>query len=154
MATRTDAQSVQCAECGQYIDPFKSFVCKSCRRKPLCLEHRDRGMRGMCQKCANRERRKQLHDLQAGVKSMKAFLRFIEFLFLVFAVLFSTQRFVPDALPEYIAQNPIVKYIYVPGILCMVGLVVVYFIYLSQKKAVNDLEAEISMPASFAPRIR
>jgi len=85
---------------------------------------------------------------------MKAFLRFIEFLFLVFAVLFSTQRFVPDALPEYIAQNPIVKYIYVPGILCMVGLVVVYFIYLSQKKAVNDLEAEISMPASFAPRIR
>jgi hypothetical protein len=154
MATKPQQESVQCAECGQYIDPFRGFVCKSCKRRPLCQEHRDPKMRGMCLKCANRLRRKQLQDLKSGVKSMKTFLRFIQFLFLVFAVVFVFQRFMPESIPSYIAENVVFKYIFIPGILSAVGFVVVYFIYLGQKKTVGELEAEISVPTSFAPRVR
>jgi hypothetical protein len=154
MGDMSQRESVQCAECGQYIDPFRGYVCKSCRRRPLCREHMDPKMRGICQKCANRTRRKQLGDLKAGAKGMKSFLRFLEFLFLVFAVLFAAQRLVPDAIPAYIAQNVAFKYIYIPGILSMVGFVVVYFLYLGQKRAVSELEDELKVLPSLVPKFR
>jgi hypothetical protein len=114
----------------------------------------DPGMRGMCLKCANRLRRKQLNDLRAGLRSMKGFLRFIQFIFLVSAVLFVAQRLIPEAIPGYIAENIVFRYIYIPSVLSAVGFVVVYFLYLGQKNSVKELESEISGPQSMAPRIR
>lgn len=154
MATKPQQADVQCVECGQYIEPFRSFICKSCKRRPLCREHRDPNMRGMCVKCANTLRRNRLNDLKSGLRSMKGFLRFLEFLFLVSAVMFAGQRLMPEIMPAYISENIVFRYSYVPGILSALGFVVVYFIYMGQKNSVKELESEINGAQKFVPRMR
>ncbi len=154
MATKPQRADVQCVECGQYIEPFRSFICKSCKRRPLCLEHRDSNIRGMCVKCANTIRRNRLNDLKSGLRGMKSFLRFLQFLFLVSAILFTGQRLMPDIFPAFISNNIVFIHIYIVGILSAVFFVVVYFIYLGQKNSMKELESEISGLKSFSSRAR
>ncbi len=145
---------VQCVECEQHIDPFAGFICKSCKRRPLCQDHGDPQQRGFCIKCANRMRRRKLNDLKGGLKSMKGFLRLLQFVFLVFAVLFVTQRLMPEVAPAFIWDNFFAKHLYVWGVLSAVGFVAIYIVYLGQKSSIKNLEFEIAGSGSLAQRIR
>lgn len=138
------------------MDPFAAFICKSCRKKPLCPTHRDEEYRGVCIRCASTLRAKKLADLRAGLSSIKAFLRLMQFLFLLFAVMFIVERLMPGMAPEFLLENFLVKYLYVWGALSALGFVVMYVVYLGQKSSVSRLETEISgkRTAAFVHRAR
>jgi len=74
--------------------------------------------------------------------------------FLVFAVLFATQRLLPEVAPAFIWDNFFAKYLYVWGVLSAVGFVAIYLVYLGQKSSIKNLESEIAGSGSLAQRIR
>lgn len=145
---------MQCVECGRYIEPLRSFICKSCKRRPLCREHKDPKMLGLCVKCANTIRRDRVDDLKSGLRSMKGFLRFLQFIFLASSILFAVQRLMPEIIPAYISENIVFLHVYIIGIVSAVLFVVVYFIYLGQKNSMRELESEIVGPGGLAQRTR
>lgn len=151
MSESSHRAEVQCVECEQFMDPFATFICRSCKRRPLCPTHQDSEFRGLCSTCANGVRRKKLAELQSGLKSLKGFLRLLEFLFIVIAIIFTAQRLMPDLSPPFIWDNFFVKHLYIWGALSAAGFVVLYLVYLGQKNSVRNLMSELD---SAVPAVR
>lgn len=143
MPLPSEKAEVQCVECGQYMNQFAAFICKSCRRKPLCPTHKDEEYRGLCARCAGAMRIKKLAEMREGLRSIKGFLRLLQFVFLLFSIIFIAKQLIPGLTPPYILDNFFVDYLYIWGSLSAVGFVAMYIIYLSQKGSVNRLETEI-----------
>ncbi len=145
---------VQCAQCGRYIDPFASFVCKGCRRRPLCMEHQDPQYR-VCLRCAKGIRGRKLREARSGLRSAHSFMRFSQFLFIVLALIFGAQRLLPDLSPDFVWNNFFVKHIVLWIALSAAAMVLTFVLYLLQRGRVRALEAEIGSSAvAYAHRIR
>lgn len=95
-------KSVQCVLCGQYTD--RTFVCHRCRRRPICVMHRDPGL-GFCVHCAAEIKTEKLNDLRPVATGLSVMMNLFEFVFVVAAMFFAAMSFIPDYMPHYLKDN-------------------------------------------------
>jgi hypothetical protein len=142
MSEERGRDTVKCLYCERYVDAGKTFSCRRCRKKPICLDHRDREY-GVCSGCAAEARIVRYRDLLGQEKSLRSFLRLSQFVFMVGAFLFAAKRFFAEHLPAYIAENPFLQYPLIFGGTAVAGIVFCYACLSSQKGKLAQVEQEI-----------
>lgn len=131
-------KSVQCVVCGQYSD--RTFVCNRCRRRPICVTHRDTKL-GFCLHCAAEIKTEKLNTLRPVATSLSVIMNLLEFIFIVTAIFFAALRFIPGYVPPYLKDNIFANNLYLWGGLSAVGtalLCIAAFIVNRQIRSIHE----------------
>lgn len=132
----------RCPVCEVYMNKKEGFICKTCKRGPLCQKHKVAGS-SECASCVYDRRRKALLLLKEQEINLKSFLRLLQFLFLVFAVFFISLRSGLGDTVEILQYSFIADSLLYLGGMAVVGYIVFYFILYIQRGKIQEIEAEI-----------
>ena len=133
---------LRCPVCEVYMKKTEGFICSTCKRGPLCKQHKVIGS-GECASCVYDRRRKVLLLHKEQEMNLISFLRLLQFLFLVFAVFFIALRAGLGDTVEILQSSYITDGLLYLGGIAVFGSIVFYFILLNQRGKVREVEAEM-----------
>lgn len=130
-------KTVQCVLCGKYSD--RTFACNKCRKRPLCLTHRDPKL-GFCVHCAAEIKTEQLNTLRPVATSLSVFIKLLEFIFVIAAIFFAAQRFIPGYIPPYLEDNVFTDHLHFWGWVSGAGIVLIWAALFIIKRKMRGIE--------------
>ena len=135
---------IRCPVCEDYFTAGEGFSCPSCRRGPLCKKHRLYG-RKECVSCTVDLRLQELRSLREQVQNIGHFIRFLQFIVLVIGVYFTAfkYRLLKEIDLAFLEKNVLAQNLVPVGAGVLVLLGIFYFVLLSQKQKVGEIESEI-----------
>ena len=139
-----EGKAVTCVICGKQTESQKTFVCKRCKKAPLCFEHRDREYR-VCSGCAAEERLTLYHNLITQKKNVKSFLRLMQFILTLVVIFYGVKRFLYDLVPDFLRVNVFFGYLILWGGISLTGVALCYMILISQRQKIRELEDKIQL---------
>jgi len=137
-----EAKAVSCVICGKQTESQKTFVCKRCRKAPLCLEHMDREYK-VCSGCAAEERLTLYQNLATQERNVKSFLRLMQFILTLVVIFYGVKRFFYELVPDPLKVNVFFDYLFLWGGVSLAGLVLCYIILISQEQKIREIEDKI-----------
>ena len=147
------AKTVSCVICGKETETQKTFVCKRCRKAPLCYEHLDREYKA-CSACAAEERLTLYHNLTIQQGNMKSFLRLTQFIFSLTVIFYGIKRFFYEWVPDFLKVNVFVDYLFLWGGISLAGMALSYVILISQGQKIREMEDKIQDHKAYTKYLR
>jgi hypothetical protein len=142
-----------CVICGKQTEGQKTFVCKRCRKSPLCFEHMDREYK-VCSACAAEERLTLYHNLTMQKRNVKSFLRLMQFILTLVVIFYGVKRFVYELVPDFLKVNVFFDYLILWGGVSLAGLVLCYIIQISQRQKIREIEDKIQDHKAYTKYLR
>ena len=134
---------LECPICGTYLKKNEGFTCPKCRRGPFCRTHRLPGERA-CPGCVLEIKSREISALRSQEKSLRGFSLFLQFFFLVFAVLYVSDKIGFGKYLEMLIINIIVDYSLYIGLVALLGSLIFYILLRAQKSRIMELESQVS----------
>jgi len=137
-----EGKRVTCVICGKQTASQKTFVCKRCKKAPLCIEHMDREYK-TCLGCAAEERLTLYHDLTVQTRNVTSFLRLTQFIFTLAVFFFGVKRYLYGLIPDFLKVNIFFDYLILWGGISLAGMALSYIVLISQGQKIRELEDKI-----------
>lgn len=135
-------RTVQCLICEKFTEKEQTFICRKCRKSPLCFEHLDNEYRS-CSGCAAEERMKLHKNLMREEVSVRSFLRLTQFIFILIAIFFVIRRLFYEHVPDFLKVNIFFEYLFLWGGVALSGMALCYIMLLSQRQKIKEVEDKI-----------
>jgi hypothetical protein len=135
-------KATTCVICGKQTESQKTFVCKRCRKSPLCFEHMDREYK-VCSACAAEERLTLYHNLTTQKRNVKSFLRLMQFILMLVIIFYGVKRFLYELVPDFLKVNVFFDYLFLWGGISLAGLALCYIMLISQRQKLREIEDKI-----------
>jgi hypothetical protein len=135
-------KAAPCVICGKQTESQKTFVCKRCKKSPLCFEHMDREYK-VCSACAAEERLTLYHNLTTQERNIKSFLRLMQFILMLVIIFYGVKRFLYELVPDFLKVNVFFDYLFLWGGISLAGLALCYIMLISQRQKLREIEDKI-----------
>jgi hypothetical protein len=146
-------KAASCVICGKQTESQKTFVCRRCRKAPLCFEHLDREYKA-CSACAAEERLTLYHNLVTQKRNIKSFLRLMQFILTLVVIFYSVKRFLYELVPDPLKVNVLFDYLFLWGGISLAGMAMCYVLMISQGQKMRDLEDKIQDHKAYTKYLR
>ena len=137
-----EGKAVTCVICGKQTESQKTFVCKRCKKAPLCFEHMHREYK-VCSGCAAEERLTIYHNLTTQKRNVRSFLRLMQFILTLVIIFYGVKRFLYDLGPDFLKVNVFFDYRSIWGGISLAGTALCYILLLSQRQKFKEIEDKI-----------
>jgi len=137
-----ESKAVTCIICGKQTESRKTFVCKRCKKAPLCFEHIDREYK-VCTGCAAEERLTLYHSLTTQERNVKSFLRLMQFILTLVLIFYGVKRFLYELVPDFLKVNIFFDYLLLWGGVSLTGAAFCYILLISQRQKIREIEDKI-----------
>lgn len=146
-------REVACVICGKKTESQKTFVCKRCRKAPLCFEHMDREYKA-CSACAAEERLTRYHNLTMQKRNVKSFLRLMQFILTLVIIFYGVKRYLYELVPDLLKVNVFFDYLFLWGGVSLAGMALCYVLLFSQGQKAREIEDKIQDHKAYTKYLR
>jgi membrane protein insertase Oxa1/YidC/SpoIIIJ len=144
ISKKYEEDSLKCPVCGGYFRRTEGFTCTTCRRGPLCKDHRVVGQTE-CLSCATEKTVNKQRALKRQTGHLRSFLRFLQFIFIVLAMLFIALKIGLTDEVEFLKNSLVSEnFIYASSACTVIVYLLFYGIMYNQRRKLSQIEARLN----------